>query len=64
LTSDEAYLGAIDSYYREFLGRDPGPAEVQSYLGLLISGTTPADITAVFLSSAEYINRQIALACG
>ena len=64
LTATEAYLQAIDSYYVEFLGRHPSAQEADAYLALLIDGATPASITAIFLSSEEYINRQFALEFG
>jgi virginiamycin B lyase len=64
LTSAESYVRAIDSYYEEFLGRSPSGDEVQNLFNTLVAGATPADITAIFLSSPEYIARQILLACG
>ena len=64
LTSTEAYLQAIDDYYRVFLGRTPSPSEEQIFLPVLESGATPAQITSVFLGSPEFIAREAALFCG
>jgi|GEM_PF-5330799 len=64
LSSTESYLHAVDQYYETYLGRAPSSQEEQTYLPLLINGTTPGTITAIFLSSAEFINREIALSCG
>jgi len=64
LSSTESYLHAVDQYYETYLGRAPSSQEEQVYLPLLINGTTPGTITAIFLSSEEFINREIALSCG
>jgi virginiamycin B lyase len=61
LTSGEAYVQAINDYYRVFLGRTPSPAEQQNFLTALENGATPAEITSIFLSSSEFITREIAL---
>src|SRR5262249_35010117 len=64
LTSDEAYLKAIDNYYADFLGRGPDAPGLQGWMSQLVSGgATPASVTAAFLSSPEYIARQLALFC-
>ena len=63
LTSTEAYLQAINSYYETFLGRAPSSEETQNFVPILIHGATPGSIVALFLTSSEFINREIALAC-
>jgi hypothetical protein len=63
LTSTEAYLVAIDDYYRVFLGRKPGLSEEQNFLAALVTGATPAEITSIFLASGEFITREIAISC-
>jgi len=64
LTSLETYLQAVDGYYVEFLGRTPSPQEEQGFLDFLIAGATPGQITALFLGSQEFLNRELALLSG
>jgi hypothetical protein len=64
LTSLETYLQAIDGYYVEFLGRTPSPQEEQGFLDFLIAGATPGQITALFLGSQEFLNRELAMLSG
>jgi hypothetical protein len=64
LTSGEAYVDAIDEYYRNFLGRNPSLQEEQGYLASVLSGqATPASLTAIFLGSPEFLSHQLAVAC-
>ena len=64
LTTLETYLQAIDGYYVEFLGRSATTPEEQGFLDFLITGATPGQITALFLGSQEFLNRELALLSG
>jgi hypothetical protein len=64
LTSLETYLQAIDGYYVEFLGRSATIQEEQGFLDFLIAGATPGQITALFLGSQEFLNRELAMLSG
>lgn len=63
LTSEEAYLKALDDYYRHFLGRPADPAGLAGLLTVLEDGSNPAAIAAVFLSSPEYFQRAQIATC-
>jgi len=46
------------------IGRSPSAQEEQSWLPVLVSGARPAQIAAAFLSSDEFLNRQVFLDFG
>jgi hypothetical protein len=58
LSSDEAYLRAIDDNYRGFLGRAPSASEVQFWQAQLEGGfQSPVSFATGFLASDEYFAR-------
>jgi Domain of unknown function (DUF4214) len=55
LTSAEAYLDQIDTYYGDYLGRRAAPGGQAYWLGLLQSGrASPEAVGVSILASAEY----------
>ncbi len=63
LSSNEAFIDAIEEYYSTFLGRHSDPQGLQTFFALAQSGqVTPVSLTAEFLGSLEYFNRALALA--
>jgi Domain of unknown function (DUF4214) len=50
-------METVRLWYRKFLGRDPDPAGIQRYVGLLRQGASPLDSEAELLGSDEYFNR-------
>jgi hypothetical protein len=55
LSSDEAYLKALDTFYMNYLRRLPDPGGRQALFNLLASGqVTPIAVQALFLASPEY----------
>jgi hypothetical protein len=64
LTSEEAYVDAIEDYYRVFLRRTGDAQGVQMWLQMIESGTaSPTLVAAGFLGSPEYLDLALALAC-
>ncbi len=51
-------IDTVRLWYRKFFDRDPDPAGIQRYVGLLRQGASPLDIQAELLGSDEYYNRQ------
>jgi hypothetical protein len=44
----------VTAIYRTFLGRDPGPDEVNAWVTNFLNGETNQDVTAGFVGSPEY----------
>ena len=64
LSSSESLFQAVHDYYVDFLGREPSLAEEQGYVNAMASGQlTPATVTALFLGSQEYLDRQLDILC-
>lgn len=47
----------VRSWYRDYLGREPGP-ELTAWVELLRGGMSPVDVQATILGSDEYFNQQ------
>jgi hypothetical protein len=63
LSSTEAYVEAVDSYYTTFLGRPADAAGREAYLLALENARfAPTGITTAFLASDEFLARAIASA--
>ena len=58
LTSEEADVQLVDSYYAEYLGRTPEPSGQAGWLGALTGQlASPASVGEAILASEEYFNR-------
>jgi hypothetical protein len=54
--SAESYSDFITAAYQRYLGRTPGPAEVQGWVGAMQQGLSDERVEAGFIGSAEYIS--------
>jgi Ca2+-binding RTX toxin-like protein len=64
LTSNEAYLQALDQFFATFLRRGVDPSGQSTFFAQMVSGmTTPAQLGAEILASDEYLARIVATAC-
>jgi autotransporter-associated beta strand protein len=60
LSSNEAFVDAIDQDYQNFLGRAADPAGLQGFLAALQSGgITPTGLAMDFIASDEYFVRSL-----
>lgn len=57
--SEEHQRAVITCYYRELLNREPDTEGMNAFLGAVKNGATPEEILAGFLSSKEYIGRDV-----
>lgn len=55
--SDEWVGTLIDGYYQSTLGRGPDASGRAYWIGVIKSGTTPAEVAAYFYASPEYFSR-------
>jgi len=64
LTSDEAYMQAINENYLDFLGRPVDPAVIPAFLAAASAGQlSPVALSSSILGSAEYLARQMQTDC-
>jgi hypothetical protein len=57
-TSTDQHNKFIETLYRNYLGREAAPSEVQAYVNVLKSGKSPAEVEAELRQSPEGINTQ------
>jgi uncharacterized protein YkwD len=55
--SPEAHARHVSSWYVSYLGRTPGPAEVQGWVNALLNGATEEQVEAAILGSDEFYLR-------
>src|SRR5262245_8235559 len=47
----------VRAWYRQYLGRDPDPSGLQSWVAALLQGNQPEAVLATILGSEEYLLR-------